>query len=96
MTISDMFIFRLTSFITSIGQGDPAMIPVRSVFIEYFGKSGCESSAMNIVGTPCRAVQRSFSTVFSTSRASKVGDGRTIVLPWVMQAMFERTIPKQW
>ncbi len=31
ITISDMFMCVLTCFITSTGQGDPAMIPVRSV-----------------------------------------------------------------
>ncbi len=41
-----------TLFITSIGHGEPAMIPVRSEEKSNFEKSGCSSSAMNIVGTP--------------------------------------------
>jgi len=51
---------------------------------------------MNMVGTPWRAVHCSCSTVFNTSSALKVGEGRTMVDPCVMHARFERTIPKQW
>ena len=40
ITISLICIFVLTCFITSIGQGDPAMIPVRKVFRLYFSKFG--------------------------------------------------------
>jgi hypothetical protein len=41
-----------TCFMTSTGQGEPAMIPVRRLESSNFSKSGCSSSAMNIVGTP--------------------------------------------
>ena len=51
---------------------------------------------MNMVGTPWTAVHRSSWMVWSTLSASKAGEGRTMVEPWVMQAMFERTMPKQW
>lgn len=47
-----MCISATTRFITSAGQGDPAMMPVRSVERSYVAKSGRFSSAMNIVGTP--------------------------------------------
>ncbi len=38
--------------ITSIGQGEPAMMPVRRLLRSNFSKSGCPISAMNMVGTP--------------------------------------------
>jgi len=41
-----------TRFMTSIGHGDPAMIPVRSELRSNSAKRSCPSSAMNIVGTP--------------------------------------------
>jgi len=72
------------------------MIPVRSVSNRYFGKSGWESSAMNIVGTPWTAVHRSSWMARRTSSALKTGAGSTIAAPWVTLAMFESTIPKQW
>ena len=39
-------------FMTSTGQGEPAMIPVRRLDRSNRWKSGWASSAMNIVGTP--------------------------------------------
>ena len=42
----------ITRRMTSTGHGEPAMIPVRSDVRSYEAKSGCPSSAMNIVGTP--------------------------------------------
>ena len=42
--------------ITEIGQGDPAMMPVRIWEKSVFGKSGCSSMAINMVGTPWKAV----------------------------------------
>ena len=79
MVTSPMFIFALTCFITSIGQGDPAMIPVRRVERSNEAKSGSASSAMNIVGTPCSAVQRSACTASSVLRGSNPSAGITIV-----------------
>ena len=52
MLISSIPISALTRFITSIGQGDPAMIPVRSEPKSNSEKRSWPSSAMNIVGTP--------------------------------------------
>ncbi len=52
--------------------------------------------AMNIVGTPYRAVQRSSCTVRNTASASKPSPGKTIVAPCVMQPRFPITMPKQW
>jgi len=47
-----MHIFDMTSFITSTGQGAPAMMPRRSDETSYLSKPGRLSYAMNIVGTP--------------------------------------------
>ena len=47
-----MCISATTRFITSTGQGEPAMMPVRSEDRSYVAKSGRFSSAMNMVGTP--------------------------------------------
>ncbi len=80
----------------SIGQGLPAMIPVRSEERSNFAKSGWSISAMNIVGTPWSAVQRSASTASSAASGSKPSLGNTIAAPWVMQARFPSTMPKQW
>ena len=59
----------MTRCITSIGQGEPAMMPVRSdAEVEAPRTRGWSSSAMNIVGTPCSAVQRSAATASRTAR----------------------------
>ena len=55
---SGMCISVTTRRITAIGQGDPAMMPVRSDDRSNSPNRGCSSSAMNMVGTPCSAVQR--------------------------------------
>ena len=47
-----MFMRSMTLRMTSSGHGEPAMIPVRSEDRSKESKSGCSSSAMNIVGTP--------------------------------------------
>ncbi len=47
------------AFITSTGHGEPAITPVRSDDRSKRSNSGWASSAMNIVGTPYSAVQRS-------------------------------------
>ena len=52
MATSVMFIRSTTFFITSIGHGEPAMIPVRSELRSKDSKSSWPSMAMNIVGTP--------------------------------------------
>ena len=54
-----MCISATTRFITSTGQGEPAMMPVRREDRSYVAKSGRFSSAMNMVGTPYSEVQRS-------------------------------------
>ena len=90
-----MCIRAVTCFITSIGQGEPAMIPVRKVERSKSAKSGRPSSAMNIVGTPWRAVQRSSCTARNVLWGSKTSAGTTIVAPWVTAARLPRTIPKQ-
>ena len=51
---------------------------------------------MNIVGTPCKPVQRSACTVSSTAWTSKLAPGSTMAAPWVTQAILPRTMPKQW
>jgi hypothetical protein len=52
MVTSRMFILSMTRFITSIGQGLPAMMPVRRLDRSKPAKSGWSSWAMNMVGTP--------------------------------------------
>ena len=52
MVTSPMCMWLCTFFITSMGQGDPAMMPVRRLLRSNFAKSGWSSWAMNMVGTP--------------------------------------------
>ena len=82
MVISRRCILSTTRFITSIGQGEPAMMPVRSVDRSNSAKRGWSSSAMNMVGTPCRPVHFSACTVSSTVSGSKpsfgIDDGRAM------------------
>ena len=95
MVISERFILATHRFITSIGHGEPAMMPVRSDFRSNFSKSGWSSSAMNMVGTPCSAVQRSSATVSSVTSGSKPSPGNTMQAPWVTAARLPNTMPKQ-
>ena len=53
---SGMCIFVLTCFIVSIGQGDPAIMPVRSDDKLNVWKSGWFNMSINMVGTPYKAV----------------------------------------
>ena len=80
----------------SIGHGDPAMIPVRSDVRSKRANSGCCKAAMNMVGTPWRAVQRSASIVSNTDVASNVSAGTIMAAPCVTQVIFASTMPKQW
>ena len=84
------------AFITSTGHGEPAITPVRSDDRSKRSNSGWASSAMNIVGTPYSAVQRSAATVSSTCVGSKASEGMTIVAPCVVQPRLPITMPKQW
>ena len=59
MVTSVMCIRSTHSFMVLAGQGEPAMMPVRRVPKSNRGNSGCSSTAMNMVGTPYSAVQRS-------------------------------------
>ncbi len=52
MVMSRMCISSITRRMISIGQGEPAMIPVRSERRSNILNIGWLSSAMNIVGTP--------------------------------------------
>ena len=65
----------VTFSITAIGQGAPAMMPVRNEERSKLPNSGWSSSAMNIVGTPYSAVQRWDSTVFRVASGSKPSPG---------------------
>jgi hypothetical protein len=60
MVTSLMPMSETTRFITSTGHGEPAMMPVRRVDRSVLAKLSSASSAMNIVGTPYRLVQRSW------------------------------------
>ena len=75
MVTSRMCICACTRSITAIGQGDPAMMPVRRLDRSNSANRGWSSWAMNIVGTPYSAVQRSACTVCSTASGSKASDG---------------------
>ena len=86
----------ITRRISSIGQLEPAMIPVRSVDRSNSAKRGWSSMAMNMVGTPCRPVQRSSDTACRVAIGSKPSPGCTMQLPWVTQARLPSTMPKQW
>jgi hypothetical protein len=52
MVTSGMCSTDCTLRITSTGQGEPAMIPVRSEVTSNSLKRGWSSTAMNMVGTP--------------------------------------------
>ena len=93
--VTFMNIFSSTCFISSTGQSEPAMIPVRRQERSNMSNIGWFSSAMNIVGTPYRAVQRSLCTEASTSSGSNRST-ITSVHPWVRQFMVASTTPKQW
>ena len=83
-------------FITSTGQMEPAMIPVRNEERSCSAKVGWFCIAMNIVGTPYTPVQRSASIVRRVISGSKPGAGITIVAPWLVHPRLPITIPKQW
>ncbi len=91
-----MCISETTRRITSSGHGEPAMMPVRSDDRSYEAKSGWSSSAMNIVGTPYREVQRSSWTARRVSAASKAGAGMTMQAPCEVAPRLPMTMPKQW
>ena len=93
--ISLQYILSMTCFIVSIGQGAPAIMPVRSDDRSNMSNIGWFSSAMNIVGTPCSAVQRSLWTDASTFSGSK-SSTITMVDPCVMTEQTPSTHPKQW
>ncbi len=88
-------IFSSTRFISSTGQSEPAIMPVRRLDISNISNMGWFSSAMNMVGTPYKAVQRSLWTEASTSSGSKRST-ITCVHPCVRQFMVANTTPKQW
>ena len=50
---------------------------------------------MNIVGTPCSAVQRSSWTAASVAAGSKASPGNTIAQPVDTHASTASTMPKQ-
>ena len=91
-----MCMSEMQCFITSTGQIEPAMIPVRSDVRSWSRNVGWFCIAMNIVGTPYTAVHRSAAIAFSVASGSKPGAGITIVAPWVVQPRLPITMPKQW
>jgi hypothetical protein len=72
------------------------MTPVRSVERSNVPKSGSDSSAMNIVGTPYREVARSSCTARSVASGSNAAAGITAVARCETIASVPITIPKQW
>jgi hypothetical protein len=91
-----MFMSLTQRFITSTGQIEPAMIPVRSVERSWSPKEAWFCIAMNIVGTPYTPVHRSASIVRRVISGSNPGAGITIVAPWEVHPRFAITMPKQW
>ena len=83
-------------FITSTGQIEPAMIPVRSDARSWSANVGWFCIAMNIVGTPYTAVQPSWRWRRRVISGSKPGAGITMVAPWLVQPRLAITMPKQW
>ena len=86
----------ITSRITSMGQGEPAMMPVRRSVRSKPAKSGWPSCAMNMVGTPWTAVQRSSDMARRVCNGSKCSAGITMVDPCTTQFSVPITQPKQW
>ena len=80
---------------TLIGQGEPAMMPVRMCEKSVFAKSSCPSIAMNIVGTPWNAVifSRLMQSRLFFGEKAGIGD---MVVPCVIDAVIASTMPKQW
>ena len=96
MQTSAMCMSSMQRFITSTGQIDPAMQPVRRLERSWSANVGWCCIAMNIVGTPYTAVQCSAAIARNVISGSKPGAGITIVEPWVVQPRLAMTMPKQW
>ena len=96
MVISERCISAITRFMVSMGHGEPAMMPVRRRERSNSAKRGWSSSAMNMVGTPCSAVQRSSLTACSVATGSNDSPGKTMAAPVETQASTASTMPKQW
>ena len=71
------------------------MMPVRRLPRSNAANSGWSISAMNMVGTPYSAVQRSSATVCRVASGSKPSPGKTIAAPCVIAASTPSTMPKQ-
>ena len=78
-----------------MGQGLPAMMPVRMWEKSVFEKFSCSSMAMNMVGTPWKQVIFSRLMHSSETRGEKAGIGESVT-PCVIAAVMASTIPKQW
>ena len=91
-----MFMSLMQCFITSTGQIEPAITPVRRVERSWSEKVGWLCMAMNIVGTPYSAVHLSSATTRRVVSGSKPGAGITMVAPWVVHPRLPITMPKQW
>ena len=95
IVISGRCMSVITRRINGSGHNEPAITPVRSDVRSYFLKSGCSSSAMNMVGTPYSAVQRSVCTISSTRFASNASTTQRHA-PCVYAPSTPITQPKQW
>ncbi|MNT23778.1 hypothetical protein D3C72_1592130 [compost metagenome] len=71
------------------------MMPVRRVEKSKRLNSGWSSWAINMVGTPCRAVQRSSLAACMVASGSKASPGNTMQAPTETQASTDSTMPKQ-
>ena len=71
------------------------MMPVRMWEKSVFSKFSCSSMAMNMVGTPWKAVICSWLMQCRPLRGEKAVMGY-MDTPWVMEAVMASTMPKQW
>jgi len=95
MVSSEQCISSTTRRMMLMGQGEPAMIPVRSELRSNSRKRACSSSAINMVGTPWMAAQRSSAMAWSVASASKYSAGITMAAPCATHTMLPRIMPKQ-
>ncbi len=96
MVISGMCMRSTTRRMISMGQGDPAITPVRSEVRSQRANSGCSISAIYMAGTPYRAVARSRLTASRVASASNWPEGRMSAAPDTTDTIDPITDPKQW
>jgi translation initiation factor IF-2 len=86
----------MTRPITSAGQGEPAMMPVRNVDSVVVGEIRVIEQADEHGRHAVQAGAAFGLHVSSTAFGSKLSPGKTMVAPCVTQARLPSTMPKQW